>query len=243
MTQDAPAAVYEKTQQDVSELVKGHLGVVKRIVHRLPACMCSSISRDDLISAGMVGLVEAAHRYEPDRGASFVTFAYRRVRGAVIDFLRRRDSVSKSARQRMTRLRRQIREFREREGRKPSVGELAAATGLQEDTVTRLLSYERWDDMASLDSTVQDAEGSSTALAQLVPGEQSTPLQELERKELVERLTDALERLPDRQQKVLVLYYYEELYMKEIGEVLGLSESRISQLHSQALYRLSREME
>ena len=190
-----------------------------------------------------MGLVQAAHRYEPDRGASFVTFAYRRVRGAVIDFLRSRDSVSKSARQRMTRLRRHIRDFREREGRKPSIAEMAAATGLEKDTVCRLLSYERWDGMASLDSSVQDEEGSSTALAQLVPGEQSTPLQDLEKKDLIEEMTDALERLPDRQQKVLILYYYEELYMKEIGEVLGLSESRISQLHSRALYTLSRQME
>jgi len=242
MTDEATAA-YTKGQEEVSELVNDHLGVVKRIVHRLPACMCSSVSRDDLISAGMVGLVQAAHRYEPDRGASFVTFAYRRVRGAIIDFLRRRDCVSKSARKRLTGLRQHIRDFKEREGRKPSVAELAEASGLQEETVTRLLSYERWDDMASLDSQVQDEEGSSTALAQLVPGEQQTPLQELERQELVERLTDALEELPDRQQKVLILYYYEDLYMKEIGEVLGLSESRISQLHSRALYELSRQME
>lgn len=242
MTQDATAA-YTKTRKEVSDLVKDHLGVVKRIVQRLPACMCSSVSRDDLIGAGMVGLVQAAHRYEPDRGASFVTFAYRRVRGAIVDFLRSRDSVSKSARQRMTRLRRYIRDFREREGRKPSIAEMAAGTGLKEDTVCRLLSYERWDGMASLDSSVQDEKGSSTALAQLVPGEQSTPLQDLEKKDLIEEMTDALERLPDRQQKVLILYYYEELYMKEIGEVLGLSESRISQLHSRALHRLSREME
>ena len=244
MTENATQAYQTaKDTQSVQELITEHVDLVKRIVYQLPADFTISADREDLISAGMLGLVEAAHRYDESRGASFVTFVYRRIKGAVVDYLRRNDFLSKSARGRLQRLRQAAREFRADRGRSPSVPELAEIVDLPEETVVKFLGYQRWDNVGSLASRCTDGEGDSVALSQLIAGETTTPDDKLEHRERIEELTEAIQKLPERQQELIVLYYHEELYMKEIAEIFGVSESRISQLHTRALYELGRMLE
>ena len=244
MTENATQA-YKTAEgrEDVQELVTQHLDLVKRIVYQLPAEFTLSADKEDLISAGMVGLVEAAHRYDESYGASFVTFVYRRIKGAVVDHLRQKDLLSKSARARLQRLRRAVREFQADKGRSPTIPELAELVDLPEDTVVKFLGYRRWDNLGSLASRCTDGEGQSVPLSQLIAGDARTPDEKAEHRERLDQLTEAIQKLPERQQELLVLYYHEELYMREIAEIFGVSESRISQLHTRALYELGRILE
>jgi RNA polymerase sigma factor for flagellar operon FliA len=245
MTTPAQTA-YEKADggdQSIKELVVQHLPLVRRIVRGIHVSLAPAISEEDLISAGTLGLVQAAHRYDPSMGAKFGTFAYGRVKGAIVDCLRANDQLSKSARGQLTGLRRCIREFHERHGKRPTIEELAECAAMSQQDVLKYLSYERWDYVGSLQDSAVDCEDDSSVLAALVPADSETPLEALEAKERIEQLSEAVETLPEREKQVIVMYYYEELYMAEMAEILGVSESRVSQLHTQALYDLTRRME
>jgi len=241
-----PHTAYAKTEADaatVKELVLRHLPLVRSIVNRILPGLVAGVSEDDLIGAGMLGLVEAAHRYDGRKGVQFQTFAYPRIKGAIIDFLRQGDHLAKSARNHLRLIRRTLAEFRMRRGRRPSIAELADAAGMTETEVLRYLSYEKWDRVGSLETRFQDADGQQVALKSLISSDAETPLGRLEHRELLERLAQAITELPEREQQVIVMYYYEDLYMAEMAEVLGISESRVSQLHTRALYNLARKLE
>jgi len=227
----------------IQTLVLENLGLVNRVVDRSFGGMEGLVSRDDMIGAGMVGLVEAAHRFDESKGVKFSTFAYHRVRGAVGDLLRQLDWLGKSARQRLTALRHAIREFQGTQGRRPSIEELAELTDMSEDNVLQYLSYEKWDNVASVDGYVEDSEGGRNVLSSLIAADVETPEESLEWKERVDRLSEAVQQLPERQQQIIVMYYYEELYVSEMADVLGVSEGRVSQLHTKALYNLTRLLE
>lgn len=227
----------------IKQMVMEHLHLVRVIVDRASAGLQPGVSQEDLISAGTLGLVEAAHRFDPSMGVQFVTFAYQRVKGAVIDFLRDNDQLSKSARGQVTMVRRGVREFREANGRKPSVGELARQAAMSEQDVLKYLSYEKWDHVGSLEDIVDAPDGEQSAMGGLIPADVATPLDVLERRERVQRLGEAIQKLPEREKQIIVMYYYEELYMAEMAELLGISESRVSQLHTRALYNLTRMLE
>ena len=227
----------------IKQLVLDNLPLVRRIVSRLCASLEMRVSEEDLISAGTLGLVEAAHRFDPAMGVKFATFGYWRVKGAVMDYLRQNDSLGKSARARLGDIRRCVRELSERNGRKPTIEELALAAGMSERDVLKCLSYEKWDYIGSLQDAVDDAEGEGSVLAALIPADAETPLQKLQWKERIERLSAAVKALPEREKQVIVMYYYEDLYMAEMAEILKVSESRVSQLHTRALYNLTRKLE
>ena len=239
-------SAYGKTSgknRSIEELVTEHLDLVRRMVYQLPAILTQDMPQDDLISAGMLGLVESAHRFDEERGVKFATFAYPRIKGAVMDYLRQRDVLSKSARSRLTRLRNCIAEFQNEHHRKPSIEELAELSDLPEGTVLRFLGYEKWDHVASLTGVSEQTGEDPTALIELIPADTETPLEKVEREERLQRLAEAIQELPERQKQIIVMYYYEELYMAEMAEVLKISESRVSQLHTRALYNLSRKLE
>jgi RNA polymerase sigma factor for flagellar operon FliA len=220
-----------------------HIPLARSIVNNLSVSLGPTVSRDDLYSAATLGLVEAAHRYDESKGAKFSTFAYMRVRGAVMDCLRRSDWLGKSAREQLKDLRRIMRDFRGRKGRKPTIEELSEESGMEEDTVLKYLSYQKWDSVGSLDVSVGDADEGSSPLADLIDGGSPTPLENLQEEERLEHLARAIEQLPEREQQIIVMYYYEDLYMAEMAEVFGVSESRISQLHTRAIYNLTRLLE
>ncbi|MGD2175587.1 MAG: FliA/WhiG family RNA polymerase sigma factor [Candidatus Brocadiaceae bacterium] len=227
----------------IKELVLSHIELVRRLADRLSVNLGADISRDDLVGAGTLGLVEAAHRFDPSKGVRFVTFAYRRVQGAMMDHLRQNDWLGKSARGRLTELRDIINQFRSRDRRHPTIEELAAAADMSEQDVLKYLSYSKWDCVASLDEPGGEAGERTDALRELVAAEVDSPLEKLEWKEKVEQLSEAIERLPERQKQIIVMYYYEDLYMAEMAEILNISESRVSQLHTRAIYDLTRILE
>ena len=227
----------------IKQLVMGHLPMVRHIVSRVRVGLEPALAEEDLISAGTLGLVEAAHRYDPSVGVKFSTFAYSRIKGSVIDCLRANDQLSRSARGQLIELRGHIAEFHKCNGRRPTIVELARQAGLEQKEVLRYLSYEKWDYVGSLQDDAADAQGEHNVLSDLIAADVATPLEELQWKERVERLGVAIEKLPERQKQIIVMYYYEELYMSEMAEILGISESRVSQLHTRALYNLTRKLE
>ncbi len=237
---------YQDARDDsarIKELVLDHVPLVNRLADRLLAKVTPDTSREDLISAGTVGLVEAAHRFDPSREVKFITFAYRRVRGAMLDYLRQKDWLGRSARDRLNELREITNAFRSRHHRVPRIEELAEEADISEERVLKYLSYRKWDYVCSLDQPAEDAEHGADGLAELIAADVPSPLEKLEWREKVERLAAAIEQLPERQRQIIVMYYYEDLYMAEMAEVLDLSESRISQLHTRAIYNLSRILE
>ena len=227
----------------IQVLVLDHLGLVNRVVDRSFAGLYGLVSRDDMIGAGMVGLVEAAHRFDESKGVKFSTFAYHRVRGAVGDLLRQLDWLGKSAREQLTALKGAIREFQAANSRRPTIEELAELADMSEENVLQYLSYEKWDNVASMDRPVDDPDGGQNVLSSLIAADVETPEESLEWKEKVDQLSAAVQALPERQQQIIVMYYYEELYVSEMAEVLGVSEGRVSQLHTKALYNLTRLLE
>jgi len=233
----------QEPEERIKALVLEHLPLVNRVVDRSFGGLAPRVPRDDLIGAGMLGLVEAAHRYDESKGVKFATFAYHRVRGAVVDLLRQIDWLGKSAREQLTALRRHMREFQKEHGRRPTIPELAELADMTEDDVLKYLSYEKWDNVASVDGDVRDADGEASALSAFLAADIETPQESLEWKEKVERLSEAIKSLPERQQQIIVMYYYEELYVAEMAEILGISEGRVSQLHTKALYNLTRLLE
>jgi len=238
--------IYNRTQNAdgrIKKLVIEHLPLVKRVVDRVLTSLPPSVSEDDVIGAGTLGLVESAHRFDASRGVKFGTFAYQRIRGAVMDFLRTNDCLGKAARARVSELRRNVHEFQRDNGRKPTIEELAQKADVAEDDILQYMGYEKWDHIASLDNESKDAGGEENVLKELIQGDSPTPLDVLERKERVAALITAIGELPERERQIIVMYYYEELYMAEMAEVLNISESRVSQIHTHALYNLSRKLE
>jgi RNA polymerase sigma factor for flagellar operon FliA len=227
----------------IKDLVVQHLPLVTRIVNQLRVSLDSVISHDDLISAGTVGLVQAAHRFDASKGAKFATFAYRRIRGAVVDSLRENDWLGKAARGRLESVRACAHDFRRRNGRKATVAELARGADMSEQDVLTCLEHEKWDRCTSLDSALGPQGSEESMLSELIPDDGDPPLEELEQRERVERLAEAIAALPEREKQIIVMYYYEGLYMSEMAAIFSISESRVSQLHTRALYNLTRKME
>jgi RNA polymerase sigma factor for flagellar operon FliA len=217
------------------ELIEEYTHLVRRIAHHLMARLPSHVQLDDLLQAGMVGLLEAAKRYDCSKGASFETYAGIRIRGAIIDEVRRGDWTPRSVHRNGRRVSEAIARVENRTGRDASDAEVAAEMGigvaeyhalLQDSLDSRLFSYDQLTD--SSDETPSE----QFAAADPDPGR----LHEGDR--FRQALVRAIGALPERERLVLSLYYDDELNLKEIGEILGVSESRVSQIHSQAALRL-----
>ncbi len=229
--------VYEQTQDEAQDIrVEDYAYLVKRIAHHMMARMPSCVQVEDLIQAGMVGLLEAVQKYDMSRGASFETYAGIRIRGAIVDEMRRGDWAPRSVHRNARRVAEAVALVEARTGRYARDAEVAQALEMtleeyheviKDSASTRLFSYEEAyeDDEGRLDH-------SSTSMAMAGPSER------VHRDALQQALTQAVERLPEREKLVLSLYYEQEMNLKEIGQILGVSESRVSQIHSQAALRL-----
>lgn len=219
-------------QRDV--LVKQHLSLVKKIVLHLASSLGSNISRDDLLQAGMMGLLDAASRYDPGRKVPFEQFAKTRIRGVVIDELRQWDWRSRTDREHGQKIRKAIQTLNTKLGRAPSESEIAKELGVSLERYHRMLQSSNSDNLLSLDGLMQ--------------GEADSKIIEVNQDDSIEvvamggersrALANALKELPEREQHLMNLYYVHELNMKEIGEALDLTEARICQLHRQAVLRL-----
>ena len=226
------ASVYKHNPDHSTEqLVQEYAVLVKRIAHHLTARMPSSVQADDLLQSGMIGLLEAAKKYDSSKGASFETYAGIRIRGAMLDEIRKGDWVPRSVHRNARSVSAAIKAIEMRTGRDARDRDVADELGIELDAYYsilqdavggRLFSY---DEVLKNDDAIAEAHGSG-------------PLDQLQQRNFGRCLAKAIEGLPDREQLVLSLYYDDELNLKEIGHVLGVSESRVSQIHSQAALRL-----
>mgnify|MGYP000861565906 CR=1 FL=1 len=218
--------------QDAREqLIKSYLSLVKIIVGRLAVGLPNHVDRDDLTSAGIMGLLDAIDKYDLTRGIKFETYATARVRGSILDFLRAQDWIPVSLRQKAKKLEALFADLEQKFSRPPTDAEMAAALEIEVADYYGLLKDINGYSLLSLDEMAGNA--------WLVDEhEDSSPSRLAECAEVKKIMAAAIERLPEKERLVVALYYYEGLTLKEIGVTLGLSEGRISQLHTKAILRL-----
>jgi RNA polymerase sigma factor for flagellar operon FliA len=210
-------------------LIARHAELVKRIAYHLVGRLPPSVEVNDLIQAGMIGLLEAASHYAADRGASFETYAGIRIRGAMIDALRKQDWAPRSVHRKARDAASAIRDIEGREGREARDTEIAAALNVSLDEYHRILQDSLACQLSSVDDVTEAAE---------IADRDANPQREAESGALREAVAEAISGLPERERLVMSMYYDDELNLKEIGVVLSVSESRVCQLHGQALVRL-----
>jgi RNA polymerase sigma factor for flagellar operon FliA len=213
----------------VDDLVERHAALVKRIAYHLAGRLPSCVEVDDLIQAGMIGLLEAAGHFAADRGASFETYAGIRIRGAMIDALRQLDWAPRSVHRKTREVAQAIREVEVRHGRTASDAEVAEQMQVPLEDYHAMVRDAATCQFSSLDELAGAAE---------IPGDEADPLLVAEEGALRTSVAEAIATLPERERLVMSMYYDDELNLKEIGAVLGVSESRVCQLHGQALIRL-----
>ena len=222
-------------------LIVTYAPLVKYVAGRLGSGLPAHVDDEDLVSYGLLGLIGAIERYEPDRDVKFETYAIARIRGAIIDELRALDWVPRSVRSRARDIERAIGELEGKLGRVPTDEEIAGKLGITTEDLDESLSEISRSSIAALDElwTIGGSGGDQVALIDTIEDtEAPDPQGSLSQTELREAIADAIARLPEREKLVVTLYYYEELTLREIGEVLGVTESRVSQLHTKAILRL-----
>jgi RNA polymerase sigma factor for flagellar operon FliA len=227
-------------------LVVAYSPMVKFVAGRLGAGLPAHVEDADLISYGLMGLIGAIERFEPERGIKFETFAMTRIRGAIIDELRSLDWVPRSVRARAREIEQAQSKLEHELQRAPTELELAEKLGLTEDELQNSLLEIANSSVYALDElwAISDSSGDQVSLLDTISDPSATDPQEaLDTSEVKDRLAEAISSLPEREQLVVALYYYENLTLREIGEVLGVTESRVSQLHTKAVMRLKSHLQ
>ena len=224
-------------KSDKNELLKDHAPLVKKLAHQMKAKLPPSVEVDDLIQAGMIGLLDAVNRYEETHGAQFETYAVQHIRGAMLDELRSSDWMPRSMRQNMRKIEVAMNQLQQRLGRSPTESEVAKQLKLSlseyQDLLTdggghQLVYYEDF----------HDGDGNEHFLDRYCTDKANDPLKALMNTGFRQAVIDAILALPDREKILMGLYYEQEMNLKEIGAVMGVSESRVCQLHSQAIARM-----
>ncbi len=218
-------------------LILDHVPLLRHIVGRLSFDTSRVVDRDDMYGFGMLGLIAAADSWDRSRGLAFSTYAYTKIRGAILDELRRVDFLPRGRRERVRAIEGAISRLEQQHGQKPSPEELAAelATSVEEIDVTLLQA------MSAVQTSLDN--GPDEGLAAMLSDPRSEgPVGSLEWEETKSQLASAISELPEQEKTVITLYYSEELLLREISEILGVTESRVSQIHSRALYRLNRAL-
>ena len=222
-------------------LILTYAPLVKYVAGRLGSGLPAHVDEGDLVSYGLLGLIGAIERYDPDRDVKFETYAIARIKGSIIDELRAMDWVPRSVRSRAREIERAIADLESKLGRAPTDEEIAGKLGVSQEELDESLSEISRSSIAALDElwTVQGSGGDQVALIDTIEDTHGPePQSALDQSEVKEMIADAISRLPEREKLVITLYYYEELTLREIGEVLGVTESRVSQLHTKAILRL-----
>jgi RNA polymerase sigma factor for flagellar operon FliA len=226
----------QKTQSVKNEQIAEFLPMVRKIVYRVVTYLKPPLSFEDLVSAGTVGLVKAARDFDSSYNTEFKTYAYTKIRGAILDELRGWSFVPANLNKQIRSAMQLSQEITEQTGTAPTDDELAEKLGVTVDKLYETLGSARARHFVSIDACEED----TPALGGLLTAANtSTPAQQLERTELIEKLTEAIQQLTKRQQQIILLYYQQHLTMKQIADVFEISEPRISQLHASALFNLS----
>jgi len=217
------------------ELIIKYAPLVKQIAERMAVRLPPNISKEELIGPGVLGLFDAIDKFDSKRGIKFRTYANLRIKGAILDELRKMDWISRSVRRNINRIEDAIRTLELKLGREPKDDEIAEEMGLEMDSYYRMISRSQGVNLLSLDELMLDG---TTFKVSKQASDQPSPIDELKVKEIKSIIFKAMSTLSKKEQIVLSLYYYDELTLKEIAQVLSLTESRISQIHSKAIIRL-----
>ncbi|NII09177.1 RNA polymerase sigma factor FliA [Oleiagrimonas sp. C23AA] len=220
------------------DLVRSHAPLVRRIAYHLMARLPASVDIGDLMQAGMIGLLEASRNYSPGKAASFETFAGIRIRGAMLDELRKTDWTPRSVHRKVRELTEVMRQIENETGADADSAQVMKRMGIDAEEYHAILA----DSASSRLLSLSGPEGEDSGAMEIADSSLRGPSQELEDHGMRSALVEAIDGLPEREKLVMSLYYDEELNLKEIGEVLGVSESRICQIHGQALTRLRARM-
>ena len=219
------------------QLITEYLPYVKRIVHRLAVHLPSTVDIDDLMNVGVIGLIQAVDRYDPKRDNKFMTYAIFRIKGAVLSELRARDFLSRSNRRKIRELENVFTRLEQKLGRVADDREVAQELGVDLEQVYRTKQMSSISFISLEELGVSSRDEKEKLLSYLINNDDDA-LSLTKLKELKEAMARAIEQLPEKEQLVISLYYLEELTMKETGKVLGITESRVSQIHSQAILHL-----
>jgi RNA polymerase sigma factor FliA len=229
---------------DKSQIIRDHLYLVDILVGRMVTQVPSFMNKDDMKSAGMLGLLDAANKYDSSKNILFKTFAEYRIRGAILDEMRKLDWFSRSLREKQTRIGRTILDLELKLGRDPEEHEVAKAMDLTVEDYQTMLSEVGHLGCVSLNETLDNSDEGSSFLDSIMDQRSDiSPGARIEGEQLAEKMAEVLAQLSKKERLVISLYYYEELTQKEIAEILELSEGRVSQLHSQALIKLKIKLE
>ncbi len=239
-----PVAKYKKTAkasllaQEQDELVRKHAPLVKRIAYHLMSRLPPTVQVDDLVQSGMIGLLEASRNYDAAQGASFETYAGIRIRGSMLDEIRKGDWAPRSLHRRIREIARVVAEIEHEQGRDARDSEIAARLGMDLNTYYQTVQDASTHKVFSFEELPSKEEALSEGLTARI----LEPQENVEKDLFRQALAQAIDGLPERERLVMSLYYKEELNLRETGEVLGVSESRVCQIHSQALIRLRARM-
>lgn len=227
------------TAQQKDKLILEYAPLIKFIAQKIAVRLPSNIELDDLISSGVIGLMDAIEKYDPTRDNKFKTYAEFRIRGAILDELRAQDWVPRSVRDKAKMLDRATLELEASLGRSANEEEVAAKLNISMDEYYDLLNQVRPISVLSIDDAATFSNVDKKSILNILEGcKLNNPLTQLNLKSVKDVVAKAIEDLPERQRLVLSLYYYEDLNLKEIGKILRVTESRVSQLHAQAISRL-----
>lgn len=222
----------EIEDEQIAEL----LPMVHKIARRVVTYLKPPLTFEDMVSAGTVGLVRAARDFDPSHQAEFKTYAYIRIKGAILDELRGWSFMPENLRKRISSAQQLSRKITEQTGTAPSDAELAEKLGITIEELYETFENARAQHFISLDGFGEDAPVLSNCLT---AAHSATPEEKVEREELIDKLAEAIRQLSERQRPVILLYYQQQLTMKQIAEILEITESRVSQLHASALFNLS----
>ncbi len=239
MTDEDRFDIADSCAYDREQLILEHIPLVQYLVKRMAAKLPPHLDMQDLLSSAMIGLINAADRFDPSRGVLFKTFAEQHVRGTILDELRSYDVLSRSMREKYKKLERELHKLENMLGRHPTSEEVAVSLEISLDDYFGMLDDVHVFTFISLDDSWESEDGSPLCLADvLCEAEAKNPQQQVMAMQLADALGVAIDTLPEKERQAVTLYYNEDLNLKEIGELLGLTESRISQIISQAMVRL-----
>ena len=218
------------------QLILEYAPLVKLVAGRLSMYLGYNVEYDDLVSYGIFGLIDAIDKFDPRKGIKFETYASLRIRGAILDQIRRNDWIPRTIRQRQKQIEKAMKDIEAETGRPASDEEIAKALGIGDDELLEWQSQMKLTNVVSLNEFMES--GSEVAGDSAMGRHYETPEEAMDQSELKQMLVEALDMLTEKERSVVVFYYYEELTLKEIANILGVTESRISQLHTRALEKM-----
>lgn len=227
----------DKSQKELRDkLIVQYIYLTRYVIGRIKMNLPQTFSIEDITSYGVEGLIDAIEKFTPDKGARFETYALMRIRGTIIDKIRAQDWVPRSTRKKIKEIKQMSEQLKQQIGRAPTPSEIANALGMEKEKVEAIMA----DEMQV--TSLYDKKGTSEESVEIIDTiqDQNTqnPLEALVDKDVKKELQQALRRLPERERMIMVLYYHENMTLKEIGETINVSESRVCQLHAQAIMKL-----